>query len=246
MPKKSNVPIRLKKWARQTAQKIIISHINNYVACQKWGTPLIANSPDSPYRHPVPLPTYTDYEKLVRDMEETGELPIVSGGENEKWMLIPTLNVMHGSIFVDGREVWYESRRPEEEDKKEVPNIAYLVVDKNILSDRKKFKSRKNFRKFIEDVRAIFFDVANPLYTKAWVKEEVRNSKTLRQRYKDSGKPEKEVQKWVRTQGRGDREANNPSLRPTPRRILRKELYASERKNFDKKIERLRKMGFWL
>lgn len=234
--------LRLNRWAKQVAQKVIISHIQNWVAGQKWGANIISD----PRYYPVPLPTCEDYEHLVRDIEDTGELQIVSGGDNEKWVLVPTLNVIRYLINFNGKDIWYESRRPEDEGWGGAPDVAYFVVDRNILSDRKRFKSRKDFRKLIGDVRAIFFDIANPQFTEAWIKKEVRDSKTLRQRFKDSGMTEKEVRKLVRKNKQGDRLANNPSLKPTVRRLLRKEFYSGKRKNFDKKIERLREMGFWL
>jgi hypothetical protein len=236
------VSVRLKRWSRQVAQKVIISHIQNYVACLKWETALI----EDPRYYPVPLPTHEDYNHLVRDIEETGELQIVSGGDDEKWILVPTLNVIRSSICFEGKDLVLESRRPEDEGKENVPDVAYFVVDKSVLSDGRRFKSRKNFGRLLDDARVMFFDITNPQFNEAWIKEEVKKHRALRQTYKASGMPEKEVQKWVRKQGKGDRKANNPSLTPTPRRLLRKEFYAGKRKNFDKKIERLRKMGFWL
>lgn len=234
--------VRRKRWAHQVAQKVLISHIHNYVACLKWETVPI----DDPRYYFVQLPTQEDYDHLVRDLEETGELQIVSMEKNEKWIMIPILNVIRYTICFEDKEMWYESRRPEDEGKKSVPDVAYLIVDREVLSGGKRFKSRKNFKKFLNNVRMAFFDLANSQFTEVWLKKEIKKSKSDRQVYKDSGMSEKEVRKWVRNQRKGDRAANNPSLMPTIRRLLRKELYAGKRKEFDKKIERLRKMGFWL
>jgi hypothetical protein len=233
---------RRKIWARQVAQKVLISHIQNYITCLKWETALITN----PQYYPVPLPTYEDYEHLVRDIEETGELQIVSGGENKKWMLVPTLNVIRYPICFEGKDLWYESRRPEDEGRKNVPDVAYFVADRNVLSNEKSFKSRKNFRKFINNVRAVFFEETNKEFAQMWVNQERRVSLTLQRRYRNDGMPEKEVQKIVRKTKIGNRKANHPSLRATPRRLVQKEFYPGKRKQFDKTLERLKEMGFWL
>ncbi|MFH1608691.1 MAG: hypothetical protein ABH951_01580 [Patescibacteria group bacterium] len=233
--------------ARRMAQKIIISHIRNYLGSVLWGVNLIED-----YRyHPMPLPTYRDYETLISTIKND-ELFFPENPDCGR-VLVGIQNI----YFVRKNGELYEERRPEDIEKEDVPKVAYLVVNENIFrnENKKRFKCR-NMKKLLQDIRALALlklvklddkgkekkDKIGPMLMGEFNTKEIKSYKDY---LRDLGYSKEKINQLTRKNARLDYKMNRMSKDLTFKDSIRKEFFKN-RKTFNKKLERLKKVGLAL
>lgn len=226
--------------ARRLAQKIIISHISNYFKSIFWKKNFVITSKyllDS--RYPcVPLPTYKDYEFLFSEIKNGEELSV-------------TKSPINGLVFIAVKNIYieekdgikYERHRPEDTWKTDIPRIAYLLVNKEIIIDdkEKRFKCR-DMVKFLRDVRILAFPKVEKEYMAWWISQSPKNY-NYKDYLKTEGYSKKKTEKIIRHNKNLGINMSQKSRNLIPKQLIREKFFKNNRKKYDKTLERLNKMG---
>jgi hypothetical protein len=233
----ASVSYRAKIRHRKIAQKIIISHIKNYLGSVLWAVNLIDDD-----RYPsVQLPNYKDYEYVLSDLNEGG-LSFVSEKSNRGLILVAVPNA-YIKRTDDGKLKW--EHRLEDEGKKDIPKIAYLVINEELLSEKndKRFKCR-DMKKFLEKVRAVFAPDLIKKFLENMAKMEYKDAKSYTEHLKGSGANKKTITTYSYLNNNQVKIGRPAKI--TPKSIIRRDFFQDNRKKMDDAIRELRKIGISL
>ena len=229
---------------QKLAQKIIISHIKNYLGSILWGVNLIEDGE----HFSVPLPTYRDYESLLSDLADGELFTPVSPSDGRVLVAVNNFYIHRKDGKKDGpllREI-----RPEDEGMDDPPKVAYLVVNEKLLQEKndRRFKCR-DMKKFLEEVRTITAPVLIKETLENVVRDRINDAKKCSEKsysdiLKDSNYRKTTISMYSRM-NKKPRKLGRPA-QMTPKSVIRKDYFQDDRKRMDDTIRKLRRMGISL